>query len=72
MNFSDCVLNFFFHVFTCGDHGDPLLLSVWSNFRSFVVSMVPTIHIWSSWVVVEFCLYATINFLCAILAYFCL
>ena len=51
MNFGDCVLNFFFHVFTCGDHGDPLVLSFRSNYRSFVVPMVPTIHISSSWVV---------------------
>ena len=73
MNFDDCVLIFFFfHVFTNGDHGDPLLLSFRSSFRSFVVSMVPTIFIWSSLVVVDFCLYGTTNFQCAILAYFCL
>ena len=53
-------------------NGDPLPLSFRSNVRSFVVSMILTIDILSPWVVVDFCPYGTTNFLCAILAYFCL
>ena len=72
MNFDDCVLKFFFNLFTCDDHGDPVLFTFQSNFRSFVVSMICTINIWSTWVIVDFFSCATINFLCAISANFCL
>ena len=73
MYFGDCVLSFYiFPLFTCGDHGDPQQLSLWSNSRSFLASMVPTIHIWPPQVVVSFCLYTLTNFLCAILGNFSL
>ena len=72
MNFSDCVLNLLFHVFTCDDHVDPLQLTFRSNLRSFVVSIVRIIHLWSLWVPVRFSLCATINYVFASSANFCL
>ena len=73
INFCDCVLSFIFFMCSFVMPMENHYSKVFGQAsRSFVVSMVPTIHLWSLWVVVDFRPYARTNFVCAILAIFCL